>query len=43
LQDVSARVQILKAQTRKFSLGEDVDLVEVAKFLPDTVTGADLK
>lgn len=38
-QDVSARLQILEAQTRKFNLGDDVILLEVAKFLPDTVTG----
>jgi peroxin-6 len=40
--DISSRLQILKAQTRKFSLGVDVDLLEIASCLPDTVTGADI-
>ena len=42
LQDVGSRVQILKAQTSKFSLGEDVSLTEIAEQLPETVTGAKL-
>ena len=32
-------MQILEAQTRKLNLGDDVILLEVARFLPDTVTG----
>ena len=40
VQDVSSRLQILEAQTRKFNLGDDVILLEVARFLPDTVTGS---
>lgn len=37
---MSSRLQILEAQTRKFNLGDDVILLEVARFLPDTVTGS---
>lgn len=41
--NVSARVQILLAQTRKFILGDDVTLEEIAEFLLDTVTGTKIK
>jgi peroxin-6 len=40
--DVSSRLQILKAQTRKFVIGIDVNLEDIARCLPDTVTGADI-
>ena len=39
---MESRLQILKAQTRKFALSPDVDLMEVAKALPRNVTGADI-
>jgi SpoVK/Ycf46/Vps4 family AAA+-type ATPase len=39
---VSARAQILAAQTRKFALAADVDLTAVARALPENVTGADI-
>jgi len=40
--DNYARAQILQAQTRKFQLAVDVDLVRVAAALPENVTGADI-
>jgi peroxin-6 len=39
---VEARLQILKAQTRKFVIEESVDLQRIAALLPDNVTGADI-
>lgn len=39
---VETRVQILKAQTRKFILENTADLTRIAKLLPDKVTGADI-
>lgn len=39
---IDAKVQILKSQLRKFSLAEEVDLMQVAQLLPDSVTGADI-
>lgn len=41
-QDVAARLQILHAQTRKFTLHPLVDLTLVAQALPLNVTGADI-
>jgi peroxin-6 len=41
-QDVASRAQILSAQTRKFKLADDADLLEIAGALPVTVTGADI-
>lgn len=40
--DIKARIQILQAQTRKFTLADDVDLEEIAKILPNSVTGAEI-
>lgn len=40
--DIHARYSILKAQTRKYSLSKDVNLMEVAETLSDCVTGADI-
>jgi SpoVK/Ycf46/Vps4 family AAA+-type ATPase len=40
--DPLAREQILKAQTRKFHLSDDVDLLAVARAMPTMVTGADI-
>ena len=40
--NVPARAQILSAQSRKFTLADDVDLHVVAARLPATVTGADI-
>jgi SpoVK/Ycf46/Vps4 family AAA+-type ATPase len=41
-QDSAARAQILAAQTRKFVLDSDVNLLTVAAALPANVTGADI-
>jgi ATP-dependent 26S proteasome regulatory subunit len=41
-QDSAARAQILAAQTRKFVLDSDVNLLTVAAALPADVTGADI-
>jgi ATP-dependent 26S proteasome regulatory subunit len=41
-QDSAARAQILAAQTRKFVLDSDVNLLTVAAELPANVTGADI-
>ncbi len=41
-QDIPARVQILRAQTRKFTLSPSVNLHAVAEALPLNVTGADI-
>lgn len=41
--DAVSRCSILKAQTRKFSLAEDVDFEDiVTRLLPENVTGADI-
>jgi ATP-dependent 26S proteasome regulatory subunit len=42
LQTVEGRHSILRALSRKFALGDDVKLQEIAQALPHTVTGADL-
>jgi len=42
LQDIPARLQILCAQTRKFTLSPSVNLRAVAEALPLNVTGADI-
>jgi SpoVK/Ycf46/Vps4 family AAA+-type ATPase len=39
---MKSRLQILTAQTRKFTLHADTDLEQVAAVLPDEVTGADI-
>lgn len=39
---MESRHQILRAQTRKFDLSADVDLLAVARMLPLNVTGADI-
>ena len=39
---MESRHQILRAQTRKFDLSADVDLLAVARVLPRNVTGADI-
>ncbi len=41
-QDIPARLQILRAQTRKFTLSPSVNLHAVAEALPLNVTGADI-
>ena len=41
-QDIPARLQILRAQTRKFALSPECDLTIVAEALPLNVTGADI-
>uniref|UniRef100_T1IV48 Peroxisomal ATPase PEX6 n=1 Tax=Strigamia maritima TaxID=126957 RepID=T1IV48_STRMM len=41
-EDLTSKVKILKALTRKFNLSEDVDLEEIASILSTTTTGADL-
>lgn len=40
--DCSTREAILQAQTRKLHFGADVSLANIAKSLPDCVTGADI-
>lgn len=40
--DVTARMNVLKAQTRKFILATDIDLLAVAEMMPAQVTGADV-
>ena len=41
-QAIESRVGVLRAQTRKFKLAQDVDLAKVAEALPINITGADI-
>ena len=40
--EISSRVSILKAQMRKFSIDNSVNLHQIAELLPSSVTGADI-
>ena len=40
--DVAAKIKVLKALVKKFSLAEDVDLAQVARDCHPRMTGADL-
>ncbi|CAL8079983.1 unnamed protein product [Orchesella dallaii] len=40
--DVGSKCSVLKALTRKFTLSEDVDLMQIASSLPKGMSGADL-
>lgn len=42
IQDIPSRLQILHAQTRKFTLSPSTDLSLVAAALPENITGADI-
>ncbi|ODM88859.1 Peroxisome assembly factor 2 [Orchesella cincta] len=40
--DVHSKCSVLKALTRKFVMSENVDLMQIASFLPNGMSGADL-
>ena len=42
LKTTETRLSILKAQTRKLKLSDNIDLRKIAEILPDRVTGADI-